>query len=202
MNLETWFAVPIWNTVVDLSDSQRQEAIKFCLDLKEQSLGRVVSNMEGWQSNDLYEDDLLRSPLQFLPSAVMPACQEAIESLGVNRRMSVANTWINVSSKGAYNVLHNHANCALTCVFYLTEDNSAIKFERPFDVAKYYLEQVGSTCATELSFANVRYTPSKNTLLVFPPWLQHSVETNQNDTVRISVAMNMKFVNEQVPNTV
>jgi uncharacterized protein (TIGR02466 family) len=196
MNLETWFAIPIWNDVIELPDTQNQEAIKFCLKLREQSPGRTLSNVGGWQSNDLYENELVCSPLQFLLPVVTAACQNALKAFGSKRKIIVSNSWINMSDRGNYNILHYHSNCDLVCVFYLTENNSAIKFDRPFDVPRYYLSQLGSSCNTALSYSNVVHTPPKNALLVFPSWLQHSVEASQSDTVRISITMNMKAVDE------
>lgn len=192
MNLETWFPTPIWNTVVGVTDNQSQEAINFCLNLRKQTNGRTVSNVGGWQSNDLLEDELLNTPLEFLIYVAKPACQKAIEEFGSTRKAKILNLWVNINDKNNYNALHNHPNCDFACVFYLTENNADIEFERPYDIQKYFLDNLNSNYSTQLSFSHVAYSPTKNTLLVFPSWLQHRVKPNQNNFTRISVAINIK----------
>lgn len=194
MNLETWFPTPIWNTVVDITDAQNQEAIDFCVNLRERTNGREVSNVGGWQSNDLLENDLLNTPLEFLIGAAKPICQKAIMDFGSSKQAAILNSWVNINDKNNYNKLHNHTSCDLACVFYLTGNNSDIEFVRPYDIQKYFLDNLESDYSTQLSFSHVTHSPTKNTLLVFPSWLQHCVKPNENNSTRISVAINIKAI--------
>lgn len=194
MIIETWFPTPIWNTVIDLPDIQNQEAVDFCLALKEKSTGRTVSNIGGWQSYDILENELINTSLKFLINIIKPACQKIIYDFGSTKKVQILNSWVNINTKNNYNKLHNHPNCDLACVFYLTDNNSEVEFERPYDIQKYFLDSLGSNNSTPLSFSHVTYGPTKNTLLIFPSWLQHRVKPNQNDSTRISVAINIKAV--------
>lgn len=194
MNLETWFPTPIWNTVVDVPDCQNQKAINFCLGLKDKDYGRVVSNVGGWQSNDILENELIDTPLNFLIGVVKPACQKAITDLGSNKQAVIVNSWVNINNKNDYNELHNHVSCEFACVFYLTENNSDIEFERPYDIQKYFLDSLESTFSTPASFSRVTHSPPKNALLIFPAWLKHRVKPSVSDSTRISVAINIKVV--------
>lgn len=202
MNLQTWFAVPIWNAVLDLPDDQRRQAIDFCKEVKKRSVGRVLSNVGGWQSNDLLEADLLDSPLHFLLPIIKATCQKAVSDFGSLKKVNIENSWININKENTYNRLHNHAGGDLACVFYLTDNNSEIEFIRPYDIQQYYLDSLNSNYNTELSFTSVTYKPQKNTLLIFPSWLQHRVKINTDKTARISIAVNIKTIYEQIPNPV
>lgn len=194
MNLETWFPTPIWNMVANIPDCQNQEAVNFCFALKQNSNGRVVSNVGGWQSNELFKADWLNTPLNFLVNAATANCQKALVELGSRKEAVVLNAWVNINGKTNHNQLHNHLNCDLSCVFYLTDNNSEIEFQRPYDIQKYFLDNLESNNSTAASFSHVTYSPSKNTFLIFPAWLQHSVKPNQNESPRISIAMNIKAV--------
>lgn len=194
MNLETWFSTPIWNTVIDLPDTQNQEAINFCLQLEQNSVGRVVSNAGGWQSNDFLEADLVNTPLNFLIDAVVSNCQKALVELGSKKEVRIVNSWININNKNDFNKLHTHPSCDLACVFYLTNNNSEIEFQRPYDIPKYFLDNLESNNSTPLSFTHVTYNPTKNAFLIFPAWLQHYVKPNLSESVRISVAINIEAV--------
>ena len=194
MNLETWFPTPIWNTVIDIPDLQNQEAIDFCLAFREKSDGRVISNVGGWQSNDLLKTDLLNTPLNFLLDVALSNCQKALTELGSKKEARVLNSWISINGKNNYNELHSHPNCDLACVFYLTENNSEIEFQRPYDIQKYFLDSLETNNLTLLSYSHVTHSPVKNTFLIFPSWLQHSVKPNQSESERISVAINIKAV--------
>ena len=194
MNLETWFPTPIWNTVIDLPDTQNQEAINFCLRLEQNSVGRVVSNAGGWQSNDFSEADLANTPLNFLIGATISNCQKALVELGSKKEARIVNSWININNKNDFNKLHNHPSCDLACVFYLTNNNSEIEFQRPYDISKYFLDNLESNNSTPLSFTHVTHSPTKNAFLIFPAWLQHYVKPNLSESVRISVAINIEAV--------
>lgn len=196
MNLQKWFAIPIWNAVLELSDERRLQAIDFCKEIKKHSAGRVISNIGGWQSNDLLETDLRDSPLNFLLPIIKESCQKAVNDFGSTKKINIGNAWININEENSYNRLHNHAGSDLSCVFYLTDNNSEIEFIRPYDIQQHYLDNLESKYNTELSFISVTYKPQKNTLLMFPSWLQHRVKTNINKTARISVAINIKTVYE------
>ena len=52
MSLYNLFSVPIWNTELETIDNE--EIVKHCQKWKkEQSQGRKISNVGGWQSEDL-----------------------------------------------------------------------------------------------------------------------------------------------------
>jgi uncharacterized protein (TIGR02466 family) len=194
MNVETWFPVPIWNIVTSVSDTQNQQAIDFCLNLKSRLDGRTVSNAGGWQSQDLLSSDLLGTPLApIVDEVLLPACQQAMAALGSTKKLKTANFWVNINGKGHFNLPHSHDGSVLSGVFYLTNENSSIAFTRQKDVFDYFLQTINSDYSTPLSFFEVKYTPIKNSLLIFPSWLWHSVERNDTDQDRISIAFNTGF---------
>ena len=53
MNFEGWFPTPIWLHKLDLEDDKHKQILEYCMQLKSSSAGKVLSNVGGWQSEDL-----------------------------------------------------------------------------------------------------------------------------------------------------
>lgn len=188
---EYWFPVPIWRSMLqEITDEEEQEAIRYCKKLQSQTPGRIMTNLGGWQSNDLYEKDLLNTPLYKYFNLIKNVLTKCINELDGSIELKITNFWININGKGDLNASHDHPNSVLSGVFYLTKDNSEIIFERPGDANNYFLSSVQSQSNSYLSFKLVSYTPINKMLLVFPGWVRHKVEPLNKDVERISIAFN------------
>ena len=78
-------------------------------------------------------------------------------------------------------------------MFYLTQKNSAIIFKRDTGVPLYHLAGIGSHHDTPLSYKTATYNPIRGSFFLFPAWLDHWVEPNQEDDRRISIAFNYSY---------
>ena len=100
--------------------------------------------------------------------------------------------WINVNGPGSYNERHSHdphSGTFLSGVFYVKcpEGSGNIRFYDPrphiqtsLDM-KYYAN--GDTYHW--------FPPIPNTLIMFPAWLEHEVESNKSHEERISISFNI-----------
>ncbi|MBI2969923.1 MAG: 2OG-Fe(II) oxygenase family protein [Gammaproteobacteria bacterium] len=146
---------------------------------------------QGWQSRqelhtlqgfgDLvsYINDAVRTILRFLKIG-----QEAIEITGC---------WANVNPPGASHGMHSHPNNFLSGVYYLQAPAGA-------DTVNFHDPRVQTGIirppVTELTAANadrVVVRVRSGTLLVFPAYLQHSVDANAGAEERISISFNLMF---------
>ena len=105
----------------------------------------------------------------------------------------ITGCWANVNMQGASHRLHNHPNNFLSGVYYIQTDDGAdtINFHDPRNQTSVIRPPV-----TELTRENtdqVVVNVSDGTLLIFPSYLQHSVDANRSDTERISVSFNIMF---------
>ena len=103
--------------------------------------------------------------------------------------------WINISLYKDTNKSHNHPGADISGVYYVKtpDDCGDIVFEHPsLDVLCYY----GSVDDESVKLNNYNsrewvFTPTENTLYLFPGWLKHRVEPNGNKTEeRISISFN------------
>lgn len=193
LQIESWFAVPIWQVNLGLTEEELNCAKNLCLDFESKNKGRVLSNYGGWQSNDLNEQDLKILGLNFIQTVVKDYAQMCIKEFGSSKILSIGNVWININRRGDFNKPHTHPRTNLVAVTYLTDSVSAIVFKRPQDVFSYFLDEIESNNNTQNSFSIVSYKPSKNTVLIFPAWLVHETELHNSDDPRISVSANFRI---------
>jgi len=191
MICEQWFPTPIWTGKFNnVNDIHYEEAVQYCLDCKENSPGQIISNVGGWHSNSFTFNNLQDTPLAVFLKIIDEHSKQAFTEIGISSAPPIDNIWININKKTDSNALHNHPNSSISGVFYLTQKNSAIVFNRDAGVPKYHLAWMRSKLNTPLSYTNVTYTPERGDFLLFPSWLEHLVNSSQTEEERISVSFN------------
>jgi uncharacterized protein (TIGR02466 family) len=189
--VDYWFPTPIWkHTFESIQDSTYEDAIAYCIDYKNKSDGRIRSNAGGWQSNDLVLSDIIATPLEPFFTEINLILPDIVSSIASPISLRVTNFWININKKGDGNLPHNHPNSQLSGAFYLTDNNSPIKFLRESTTAIWWLSCLGSKNDRIHSFTLAEYFPKKGSLLIFPSWLNHYVEPSESDQDRISISFN------------
>ena len=195
MKSEYWFPTPIWYGIYEnICETQYNNAIKYCKELAAISPGRTLSNVGGWQSNNLYYNDIINTPLQIFFDEIKPKIKEVLLELGIKYDYYIDNFWININYKDNKNHLHDHPGNSVSGVIYLTEYNSEIIFERNRDISRYHLSNLLSNCDTFLSYNTISYTPQQGQYIIFPSWLLHEVKINNNDSERISISFNVSNI--------
>jgi uncharacterized protein (TIGR02466 family) len=193
MIVDEWFSTPIWCDVFNnISSDQYDEAIRYCKHLQTITPSRIKSNEGGWQSEDIRYENIINTPLQVYFDILHLNVNEAYQDLGVERKPTLGNIWININQPGDSNIIHFHSKASLSGVFYLTKINSNIIFTRNQDIPWFHLHNLQSNNNTKYSFNEVSYTPQQGLFIIFPSWLQHRVIPSQCDSDRISVAFNVQ----------
>jgi len=101
----------------------------------------------------------------------------------------ITGSWLTKTRPGEYHHPHNHNNSIISGVFYIeTLEDDRIYFHRLKEVNEWF------------EFEAEEYNPwnssswfvpiEKNNLLLFPSWLEHSVEENKSTKNRISLSFN------------
>ena len=146
---------------------------------------------QGWQSKqDLHE----REPFTEFVACVNATVAEALDFLRVgNEGARITACWVNVLAPGRAHGAHSHPNNFLSGVYYVQTQEGAdtINFHDPRIQTGVIRPPV-----TELTAENTDQVVVKvktGTLLIFPAWLQHSVDANESEKERISVSFNVMF---------
>jgi uncharacterized protein (TIGR02466 family) len=118
--------------------------------------------------------------------------------LGDNYHQVIRKAWINPSIVRPTAVPHNHPSYCLSAVYFVScsENSGDLMFLNP---NQQHTQVIPSTlnpdCIKEYNHINSavwRYKPIAGTLLIFPSWLFHYVESGDG-TERISVAFDAKL---------
>lgn len=108
-------------------------------------------------------------------------------------RCEITGCWANVSAPGAKHGTHSHPNNYLSGVYYVQTQQGAdtINFHDPRPQIAIMRPPVEALTAETTDQVVVRV--KDGTLLLFPAWLQHSVDANRSGRIRISLSFNLMF---------
>ena len=142
-----------------------------------------------WQSDQaLHEHDAFGE----LVACIDEAAAAALAHLKIGHGgFAITACWANVNAPGAGHAVHSHPNNLLSGVYYVATPGGAdtVNFHDPRPQTAIMRPPV-----TELTADNtdqVVVQVSAGTLLVFPAWLQHSIDANRGGAARISVSFNI-----------
>lgn len=194
MQCDLWFPTPIWNVNLDIDNNVLYNYSK---QQKNNDKGRSISNDGGWQSNDI--DPTQVPQLTEFVQQIYYYSAAALDCYNydcTNMQLKIINMWININdNKHSYNKTHNHSGSTLSGVYYVkgNENSGKICFPRSPE-EDYIIQTTGQVKKTnKFTYSEARYIPEEKKLLLFPSWVSHYVETNENDDERISIAFNIGF---------
>jgi uncharacterized protein (TIGR02466 family) len=180
------FKIPIFCKKIEL-DSQK--IIKECLSLKEESQGRICTNIGGWQSNDILNNKVFDD----LVTEVISTCFDVSNVLKL-KIVGQIKYWANVNQYSHFNRQHIHPGCILSAVYYAKcSDNSGeiVFLNPPYNIMGYSWAN-SITDYNNYNSTEYKIFPEEGLLVVFPSWLEHYVGVNQDKSQdRISISFNI-----------
>jgi uncharacterized protein (TIGR02466 family) len=160
--------------------------------LGEQRPGLPALNAgQGWQSEQtLHEREAFRD----LILCVHSVAKSILSFLRISyESVEVTGCWANVLARGAAHKLHSHPNNFLSGVYYVRTHPGAdtINFHDPRRQTSIIRPPVVELTAENTDQTVVRV--ANGTLLMFPSYLEHSVDSNMSEEERISISFNLMF---------
>jgi len=129
-----------------------------------------------------------------LVSCVDVGVEHFLASLNIaHSGFTITGCWANVSAPGAGHPLHSHPNNYLSGVYYVRVHAGAdtIHFHDPRPQTAVIRPPVTGLTADNADQVTVQV--KDGTLLLFPAWLEHSVDPNRSAQTRVSVSFNVMF---------
>jgi len=145
----------------------------------------------GWQSDTTLHE---RDELHDLTAWVSDTAKSILRFLHIGyQAVEITGCWATVLSKGAMHKMHSHPNNFLSGVYYVRTHPGAdsINFHDPRNQTSVIRPPVGKLTAENTDQVVVRVT--NGTLLMFPSYLEHSVDPNTSEQERISISFNIMF---------
>jgi uncharacterized protein (TIGR02466 family) len=150
-----------------------------------------VAAGEGWQSEQTLHR---REEFRQLLSCVNSLTSSVLRFLKIGYdAFEITGCWANVLAKGAAHRGHSHPNNFLSGVYYVRTQPGAdtINFHDPRTQTGIIRPPVVELTAENTD--QVVVSVKNGTLLMFPAYLHHSVDTNRSDKERISISFNIMF---------
>ena len=197
MNLEIKtdipFAVPIFSVEFPgISDSLNLENIveEFCIE-REQNEPK-----QPWETRQtkgsLQKEVRLKSLCESIISATNHISVHVMQ-YDPNYKIEITGMWGNIQGSGETLHMHSHHNNVFAGVMYANEiDKSdgefpAIQFSRPWDYSLAPSRTGANIYTSTISW----YPVKKDSVIIFPAWLEHQVTRNLTDKNRISISFNI-----------
>ena len=168
-----------------------KDLIDYIYNLKQNDKGRKVSNLGGWQSNDL---DLSDKKLESLCIQIQIHSKHFLKHLNLKGKFSLGNMWANVNGYKDSNEMHVHPNSVISGVYFLkaSKKQGSLRFvsNYNYELNACYNSFIENPLPQNNSLFDIN--PEDNTLILFPSYLKHYVLPNmEKDKDRISISFNI-----------
>jgi uncharacterized protein (TIGR02466 family) len=145
----------------------------------------------GWQSAQVLHE---REELRDLVRCVGSAAKSILRFLRIGYdAFEITGCWATVLARGAMHKAHSHPNNLLSGVYYVRTHpgTDSINFHDPRRQTSVIRPPVTELTAENTDQVVVRVR--NGTLLMFPSYLEHSVDANTSAEERISISFNIMF---------
>ncbi len=186
------FPTPVWTIQLENFSKVNKEMYDFIKEsqIKDQK-GIKKSNNKGWHSKDFDMQEV--GPQNFIKN-ISPYIEKVMTDMNwekENQSVKIDNMWAIINTGGSTNSRHQHGNSTISGAYYVRAPESCgdIVFydPRPAPVF-YYPRAVGSN----LLNAQVNsITPKEGALILFPSYVDHSVNENLSNDERIVISFNI-----------
>jgi uncharacterized protein (TIGR02466 family) len=199
LQLANAFETPIILDMLPGAETANAELRAIVLERRKSDSGVQKSNWNGWQS----DIDMLNwgeAPARKLADHFLKLCANFTVGQAPDLAWTV-DMWSNVSSAGSSNEAHVHPGVVWSAVYYVDDGYNGspnpelggnlvlydprMPFVRMLPYGLRYRRPDGQPADSQLS---VR--PISGRIVMFPPWLYHSVHPFHGTGTRISIAMN------------
>lgn len=160
--------------------------------------GRTRSNTLGWQSHNLDSSEpLVAEFCRFVLETGARFAEVQCWQIQSDMRLAIPERWANVNGPMSFNHVHNHPNCLISGVYYVCvpKDSGDLILHDPRKQA--WMLQPVYAARGPINSNTSRVKPTEGMLVLFPSWLEHSVDQNLAESDRISLSFNMDLIGAQ-----
>ena len=188
------FSTPVWTIQLDNYKNINEDMYKYIKFLNEKdNIGISKSNIKGWHSKDFDLND--KDPQNFI-KFILPAIEQVMDDMSWEKQKQTAkinNMWAIINTGGSANLRHQHGNSTISGAYYVRapENSGDIVFYDPRPAPVYSHPNISGP-----NFLNAQVngiTPKEGALVLFPSFLDHSVNENKSNDERIVISFNIRI---------
>ncbi|MBI04272.1 MAG: hypothetical protein CMI96_00465 [Pelagibacteraceae bacterium] len=196
-SLNLFFSTPVWVSTIDNYQKINNELYDYINNMRiNDPDGVKISNVNGWHSKNFNANE--GAPKEFIQQ-IKNSLSVAMESMrwDLNRQtVKISNMWAIINNKNAHNARHHHGNSSLSAAYYVKapENCGNIVFYDPRPAPVY-----SHPIATEPNRLNSTVhsiKPKDGSLILFPSYLDHSVDPNTSSEERVVISFNVILLNK------
>tara|TARA_A100001011_G_scaffold338776_1_gene369801 strand:+ start:1853 stop:2455 length:603 start_codon:yes stop_codon:yes gene_type:complete len=188
------FPTPIWTIQLEnykIINEQMYDYIK--LAQKNDELGTNKSNIKGWHSKDFNLSD--KEIMNFI-NLILPSIEKLMDDMSWDKVKQIAkinNMWAIINTGGAANLRHQHGNSTISGAYYVRapQNSGDIVFYDPRPAAVYSHPNVKNPNLLNAQVNGI--SPKEGALVLFPSYLDHSVNENISNEERIVISFNIRI---------
>ena len=188
------FPTPVWTIQLEnykIVNEQMYDYIK--LAQKNDELGTSKSNIKGWHSKDFNLND--KEIMNFI-KLILPSIEKLMDDMSWDKVKQIAkinNMWAIINTGGAANLRHQHGNSTISGAYYVRapKNSGDIVFYDPRPAAVYSHPNVKNPNLLNAQVNGI--SPKEGALVLFPSYLDHSVNENISNQERIVISFNIRI---------
>ena len=193
--LNLFFSTPIWISTINNYKETNEDIYLYIKNLqKEDQVGLSKSNVKGWHSQDF---DLNNQSVKKFINIISPKIKEVLNDMDWDikkQTVKITNMWAIINIGGASNSRHHHGNNDISAAYYVRAPKKCgeIVFYDPRPAPVFSHPKSNKTNVLNAMVNSVN--PVEGGLILFPSYLDHSVNPNLSNEERIVISFNIKLV--------
>ena len=190
-----FFPTPVWTIQLDNYQSINEQMYEFIkINQSKDQEGISKSNIKGWHSKDFNMQEI--EPKNFI-KFILPAIEQVITDMNWEKQkqsININNMWAIINTGGSANLRHQHGNSTISGAYYVRapKNSGDIVFYDPRPAPVYFHPL--STKPNSLNAMQNAVNPVEGGLVLFPSYLDHSVNPNLSNEERIVISFNINLI--------
>ena len=189
-----FFPTPVWAIQLENYKFVNEEMYHYIkVQQKVDGAGIKKSNIKGWHSKDFTLSE--KEPQNFI-SFISSSIDQVMIDMNWDKEKQLAkidNMWAIVNIGGSANLRHQHGNSTISGAYYVRapENCGDIVFydPRPAPVYSYPSAKKPNSLNAQVN----AISPKEGALILFPSYLDHSVNENLSKNERIVISFNIRI---------
>ncbi len=187
-----FFPTPVWTLQLGDYQSINEQMYKFIKNAQSKDQqGISKSNIKGWHSKDFNMQE--NEPKNFI-KFILPAIEQVITDMNWEKQkqsININNMWAIINIGGSANLRHQHGNSTISGAYYVRapKNSGDIVFYDPRPAPVYTYPKAVNPNLLNAQVNGI--SPKEGALVLFPSYLDHSVNENLSNEERIVISFNI-----------
>ena len=187
-----FFPTPVWTLQLDNYQSINEQMYKYIKITQSKDYeGINKSNIKGWHSKDFNMQE--NEPKNFI-KFILPAIEQVITDMNWEKQkqsVNINNMWAIINTGGSANLRHQHGNSTISGAYYVRapKNSGDIVFYDPRPAPVYTYPKALNPNLLNAQVNGI--SPKEGALVLFPSYLDHSVNENLSNDERIVISFNI-----------